>query len=117
MTISEVDSDATASTASEVAWATIDDPGVYIFSIDTQVMVLGDKIEIRIYKKVQSDESRYLYLKRTFAHVQGDGAADTAGDGEVIKDSIPIPSPHSFRVTVIRVGGSDRTYEWAIYAL
>ncbi len=117
MTISEVDSDATATTTSEVAWATIDDPGVYIFSIDTQVMALGDKIEVRIYKKVQSDKSRFLYLKRTFAHVQGDGNVDVSADGEVIKDSIPIPSPHSFRVTVQKVSGTNRTYEWAIYAL
>ena len=117
MTISINTSGTETTDGTEEILATVDDAGVFIFSIDTSNMALGDEIEVRVYKRVSFNLGRLLFLKRTFKNVQGDGTADAGGDGEVIKDSIPIPSPESMRITLKRTLGTDRAYDWAIYEL
>ncbi len=115
MTISENTGGTETTDGTEEILATISTPGVFVFAIDTSNLSLGNDLTVRVYVAVQDGDSRKLFLKRTFAQPQGDGVADSSGDGEVIKHSIPIPSPHSMRITLIGTGAL--AYDWAIYEL
>jgi hypothetical protein len=103
----QVTSGATATDGTEQTLATDTTNKTYIFVIDTNAMLNGDQIEIRCKTKTRSgDTSRVAYYV-TYANVQG----------EPQKYSEPIPANIELIVTLKRVAGTDRTYNWALLSL
>lgn len=91
----------------EQDFATITAAKVLSLVLDVNAMVDGDTIELRIYGKARSTDTERLIWFASFSNAQTD----------TLKESVPVPSPHSYRATIKRVAGTDRTYPWAIYEL
>jgi hypothetical protein len=92
------------------------DAGVYLLSVNTLNMVGGDTLELRTYKKVLSgDAQEYLVDVVNFADSQGDGAAPgSSANGDLVKISVPVPSPYSIRFTLKQVAGTGRNFPWRV---
>ena len=78
-----------------------------ILAVDVNNMADGDTIELRIYGKARSSDSERQIWFASFSNSQTDK----------LKESVPVASPHSYRASIKRVGGSDHAYPWAIYEL
>jgi len=107
----------TAVIGTEHVLATVTDAGTYELKVDTRNMANGDELELRVYTAVRSAESRYLLYSQGYKNIQGDGAADAAGDGSVIKASPPIVVPFSVLFTLKQVAGTGRAFVWSVHNL
>jgi hypothetical protein len=103
-----IDSGTKTTAASEdTLGSAITTAGVYQFVIDTNAMVLGDEIRIRIYTTVLSAGTSRLVQEGPYKN----------GQGLPIKESIPEASDIEFHVTIQRIAGTDRSYPWKILKL
>ena len=78
--------------------------GTYVFVIDTGAMVNDDVIEIRLKTKARSSSTSRISLFARFKHIQA----------QPDKFSEPLPITNELVVTLKRVGGTDRTYDWQL---
>lgn len=102
-----VTSGTTTTNGTEQTLATDTTNKVYVLAIDTANMVNGDVIEIKIKTKVLSGGTERIAYYTVYAHAQG----------EPIKYSPPVPANISYKVTLKRVSGTDRAYDWAVLGL
>ena len=118
MAVSEITSGGgtlTAAIGTEHVLVSTTTAGVYQLVVDTRNMVNGDVLELRCYLAVLSGESLYLTRIQRYRNTQGDGAADTGGDGEVIVFSIPFTSPFGIRFSLKQTLGTGRSYIWSVW--
>lgn len=80
---------------------------VLVLGVDTGAMVNGDTIELRIYTKILSGGTERLAYYASYSHAQG----------EPNKYSIPVPADVSWKATIKRTAGSDRSYPWSQLSL
>jgi len=107
----------TATINTEHSLALISAAGVYQLVVNLSNMANGDVLELRAYLAVRSTNSRLLAKIATYANKQGDGTADSGGDGEVIAFSIPFSSPFDIRFTLKQTAGTGKDYIWSVYQL
>lgn len=100
---------------SQETWLSVLTAGVYQLAVDLSVMANGDVLELRAYLATRSGESRKLAKIVSYRDLQGDGAADTGGDGEVISFSIPFTSPFGIRFSLKQTAGTGRSYVWSVW--
>lgn len=97
----------TATVPTEHTLATITTSDVLILVVDTSNMVNGDAVELRVKRKVLSSGSEALAWFARYKHVQGDP----------VKVSIPIPSPHEAVFTLNQTDGSSRNFPWSVESI
>lgn len=81
--------------------------GVYQLVVDTNAMVNGDVLELRIYTKCKSGSTERVAFYACYANVQG----------EPNKYSIPVPTDTSFKATLKQTAGTGRAFDWNILAM
>lgn len=93
--------------------------GVYVLSVNTVNMALGDTLELRAYAKcLTGDTNPELIYMATYAQKTGDGAAPgSSAQGEIYKISVPIPSPYSITFTLKQTAGTGRAFPWRVDTL
>lgn len=96
----------TAVISTEHTLATVTAPGVYVLVVDTNAMVNGDVLELRVKRKVRTGDTTRVAYYATYAHAQG---ADNN-----IKLSVPIPSPFEFVATLKQTAGTGRAFPWSV---
>lgn len=96
---------ATAGGAEDVL-ATVTDAGAYVLVVDTAAMVDGDIVELRIYGKSRSGDTERVIYRAAFAHSQG----------EPLKQSVCVISPHHAKFSLVQSAGTARAFPWAVYA-
>ena len=79
----------------------------YVFVIDTNLMVNGDQIEIKIKTIVRSAGTERVAYVVQYANIQDDPQ----------KYSMPVPANISLKVTLKRVAGTDHAYPCALLSL
>lgn len=79
----------------------------YVFVIDTNAMVNGDTIEIKLKTKVLSGGTSRIAYYMSYSNAQG----------RPQKYSVPVPANIELVVTLKRTAGSDRAYPWALLSL
>lgn len=79
----------------------------YGLLLNTQPMANGDQLQVTIYVKTASGGTERVAFQENYADVQA----------EPIKVSVPIPSVYSWKATVKRIAGTDRTYEWVLVSV
>ena len=108
MAVSENTGGAQAATpGTEHTLATITTAGTYQLMVEVDTLADGEELELRIKVKGRSGSSSRVAFFHTIAHAQGT-------DAEVVL-SPPVPAPHEFIATLKQIGGSSRTFDWAIY--
>jgi len=83
------------------------DLGAYVLSFDTANMVNGDRIRIKITRKILTGSTAHLVYDCVFEHAQG----------QPIIYSPAIPCPFGAKFTIQREAGTDRTYDWSVCRL
>ena len=96
----------TATVTTEHTLATIAAAGTYQLVVDTDNMVNGDELELRIKVKVRSGNSLKEMFFASYAHDQGNNA---------IKIAPPVPAPFEFVATLKQTVGTSRDFIWSIY--
>lgn len=82
-------------------------PATYVLVVDTNAMVNGDIIELRLKTKARTGSTSRVAYFATYAHVQG----------QPNKYSVPVPVTTEIVATIKRVGGTDRAYVWSLYSI
>lgn len=75
----------------------------YVFSVDTNNMVNGDLLELRVYDKVDGTNYRQMW-KGTYQHIQINNA----------KVSPPIAVTTQVKFTLLQVAGTGRSFAWSV---
>ncbi len=104
MAWSEATSGSTLTDGTEQTFATRTSGKTAMFGIDLNVMQNGDAIEVRIYTKILAGSTSRTVWSATYNNIQV----------PVNQYSVPIPAVHEWHVTVKRVLGTDRTYDWSV---
>lgn len=81
--------------------------GTFLLRVDTNAMVDGDQIEIRVYTKAAAGGTERQTMYYSMANAQGDP----------IHMSPPVPTAEDIKFTIKRVAGSDHAYPWSILNL
>ena len=92
------------------------DPGVYTVTVNLRNMAFGDRVELRILRKLLTgDAQSWLLYGANFSDVAGDAAGVGSGAaGEVLAVSVPFTSKYSYSVTLKQTLGTGRNYDWSI---
>jgi hypothetical protein len=79
----------------------------YVLAVDTNAMVNGDVLELRLYTKVLSGSTERLAYTATYAHAQ------------TIPNiySVPVPANRSLKATLKQTAGTGRSYDWVLLSL
>ena len=97
----------TAVISTEHTLGTITTSGSFVIGIDSNAMVLGDELVLRVKVKVRSVGTTRLAYEATYAHVQG----------EPIIVSIPVASTNEIVFTLEQTAGTGRAFPWEIWEL
>lgn len=98
----------TTTDGTEQSLATPTTSNVYVFDIDTNAMLAGDVLEIRVKKTVLTGGTIRPAWRATV------GPSPRA---EGIVTSPPLACPFGCTITIKRVGGTDRAYPWSLMTL
>lgn len=100
----------TATIDTEHTLADVAVAGVFTFHVDTDNMVAGDALELRVYQIVLTGGTRKVVFKAVFVGLQA--------DDDLIKVSLPIANEltdsGSLRFTLKQVTGTGRAYPWKV---
>ena len=107
MATSQDDDSQTAVIDTEHTLSTITADGTYVLYVDTNAMVLGDELELRVKTKVRSVGTTREMQVAYYAHVQG----------QPVKASIPVGSINEIVFTLKQTAGTGRAFPWEIVAL
>lgn len=107
MATSEASGTQVAVITTEHTLSTVATDGSFVLYVDTNAMVLGDELELRVKTKVTSGGTTREYLVANYAHVQG----------QPVKASIPIASINECVFTLKQTAGTGRSFPWEIVAL
>lgn len=84
--------------------------GTFTFHVDTNAMVAGDTLELRIYQMVLTGGTARVAYFQTFSGAQ---SAD-----DLIKVSVPISNEltdtNSLRFSLKQTAGSSRSFPWKV---
>src|SRR4051794_25844467 len=88
--------------------------GVWGFAVNTKNMAAGEELELPIYvKKLTGDTKPPPLHCAGYSGKQGDAAAPASSVlGEVIKVSPPIDSPYAVTFTLKQTAGTGRNFDW-----
>jgi hypothetical protein len=78
-----------------------------VLVVDTNAMVAGDILELRLKTKARSGGTSRLAYYAAFAHVQA----------APIKYSVPVPANIECVATLKQTAGTSRTFTWALLSL
>lgn len=81
--------------------------GVYVLAVDTNAMVNGDVLELRIKTKAKTGSTLRQAYSATYANVQSDAN----------KFSVPVPVDTEITFTLKQTAGTGRGFDWNILAL
>ncbi len=81
--------------------------GTYVLVVDTNAMVNGDTLELRLKSKAKSGSTERLAYLAIFSNVQI----------EPNKYSVPIPVTDQVTCTLKQTAGTGRAYDWNILSL
>ncbi len=96
-----------ATISTEHTLATVTAAGTYVLVVDTNAMVLGDVLELRLYLKSLSGSTSRVAYAVSYANIQSDP----------VKLSIPVPTTHEIKATLKQVAGTGRSFDWELIAL
>jgi hypothetical protein len=96
----------TATISTEHTLSTITTAGVYTLAVDSAALAAGDSVVLRVYGKARSADTERLIFESAFSDVQGDP----------LKLSFTVVSPHHFKATLQQTAGTGRAFPWAVYA-
>ena len=98
----------TATLTTEHTLATETDGKVYVLLVDTKNLVNGETLELRVKLKVLTGSTSALVYYATYTNIQT----------EIVKASIPIPSPGFEAIfTLEQNGGTGRAFEWSVLSI
>ena len=97
----------TAVISTEHTLGTITTSGTFVIGIDTNAMVLADKLTIRVKLKVRSTGTTRLAYEASYSHVQN----------EKVIVSIPVVSTNEVVFTLEQTAGTGRAFPWEIWEL
>lgn len=80
---------------------------VFALSVDTNAMVNGDVLELRVNRKVLSGGTERLVFYAVFSNVQS----------EPIKCSVPVVAPFGASFTLKQTAGTGRAFPWSVESL
>jgi len=83
------------------------DSKIYQLSLDTNNMVDGDIVEIKVKIKVLSGSTLATVYSGVYAHTQG----------QSVKYSIPVPSTHQVDFTLKQTAGTGRNFDFEVIQL
>lgn len=86
--------------------ATITSAGTYQLVVDTDNLVNGEVVVLRIKVKAFSGQASKLLFESAYMHDQG---------AMCLAMSPPVPAPIEFVATLTQSGGTGRSFPWAIY--
>ena len=107
MATSKASGTQTAVITTEHTLSTITDAGTYVLYVDTNAMVLGDELELRVKTKVTSGGTTREFLIATYSQPQG----------QPVKASIPVASINECVFTLKQTVGTGRAFDWEIIEL
>jgi len=107
MATSKAQGTQTAIVGTEHTLLTTTDAGSYVLLVDTNNMVLLDKLTLRIKTRASSGGVTRLAYSALYANVQG----------EPIKISIPVASVREFIATLEQTAGTARNFDFEITEL
>lgn len=81
--------------------------GVYVLVVDTNAMVNGDVLELRIKTKAKTASTERLAYFSTYVHAQT----------ELNKYSVPVPVDTQVTFTLKQTAGTGRAFDWNILSL
>jgi len=82
----------------------------FVLYVDTNAMVNGDELELRVKMKVLTGGTVREVFFGTYAHVQGDP----------IKTSIPVVAPghtSGIEFTLKQTAGTGRSFDWSVISV
>ena len=97
----------TAVISTEHTLATITTDGSFVVGIDTNAMVLGDKLTLRVKVMVRSVGTTRLAYEVSYSNVQT----------EPVVLSIPVASTNEIVFTLEQTAGTGRAFPWEIWEL
>lgn len=100
-------SNTTLTDGTEQVLATLTGNKSYVFEIDRAAMQLADQIRIRVYLKTLVGGTEHVTREINSANAQG----------EPIMQIEPRASDISYKVTLQRMAGTDRSYPWKVLSL
>ena len=83
------------------------DAGTYVLYVDTNAMVAGDELELRVYLKVTSGGTTREMVIGNYAHAQA----------QAVKASIPVASVNNCKFTLTQSAGTSRSFPWEVVSL
>jgi hypothetical protein len=108
MAVTDVHGSQAATVTTEHTLADTSTAGTYVLSVDTNVMVAGDVLELRLYEMVLTSGTRRVAY---YARYDGVQPAD-----DMIKISVPISTAltdsGAIRATLLQTKGTSRTFPW-----
>jgi hypothetical protein len=107
MATSVTDGEQTAVIDTEHTLTTQTTDDTYVLLVDTNAMVLGDKLTLRAKVKVRSTGTTRLAYTAEYSHVQG----------EPVKISIPVPTVQEVVFTLEQTAGTGRAFPWEVVSL
>ena len=93
--------------STEHTLSTITDAGTYVLYVDTNAMVLGDELELRVKTKVTSGGTTREFLIAVYANPQG----------QPVKASIPVASINEAVFTLKQTAGTGRSFPFEVIEL
>lgn len=81
--------------------------GVYVLVVDTNAMVNGDVLELRIMTKAKPGGALRQSYFATYVNAQSDAN----------KHSVPVPVDTEIQFTLKQTAGTSRSFDWNILAL
>jgi hypothetical protein len=107
MATSKASGSQTAVITTEHTLSTVTDAGTYALYVDTNAMVLGDILELRVKYKATAAGTTREFMVATYAHVQG----------QPVKASIPVASINECVFTLKQTAGTGRAFPWEVVEL
>ena len=87
--------------------ATVTTAGTYVLVVETNAMVNGDTLELRLYLKTLSGSTSRVAYEAIYVNVQG----------VPVKVSIPVPTTHEIKATLKQTAGTGRAFPWELVSL
>lgn len=102
MPVSALNGLLTASVGSEHTVASLGAGGVYVFAVDVNAMVNGDRVELRVYGKARSADTERVTHVSVFEHSQA----------RMLKQTEPYITDSYVRCTIKQSSGVSRSFPW-----
>lgn len=107
MPLSSVANGTITANGSEQTLASPSGPATYILVVDMTNLVNGDVTVLRCKSKAKSGGSAIAFAMGSYSNAQSDP----------LKMSIPVPSVDGGTFTLQQVAGTNRSYDWNLYAI